>query len=65
MCYHYQLYTDFMMNLIFLVWGLTDLHISDKQTKYFEVRARISLKARIFRFEKKFPQAFLNAISVI
>jgi len=55
---HYQLYTDLMMNLIFLVWGLTDLHISDKQTKYFEVGARISLKARIFRFEKNSPKHF-------
>ena len=47
-----------MMNLIFLVWGLTDLHISDKQTKYAEVGFTISLKARIFRFKKSFPKHF-------
>jgi len=49
---HYQLYTDLMMNLIFLVWGLTDLHISDKQTKYFEVRARNFVKGTHFSFRK-------------
>ena len=56
---HYQLYTDLMMNLIFLVWGLTDLHISDKQTKYFEVRARNFVKGTHFSFRKKsFPKHF-------
>jgi len=49
---HYQLYTDLMVNLIFLVWGLTDLHISDKQTKYFEVRARNFVKGTHFSFRK-------------
>ena len=51
--------------LIFLVWGLTDLHISDKQTKYFEVRVHNFVKGTHFPFQKIFPQAFSNAISSI
>ena len=52
--------------LIFLVWGLTDLHISDKQTKYFEVRARDFVKGTHFSLWKNLsPSIFKCNISYL